>query len=64
MRDIHGHSEDRSTVYLVLRVFGIESESIGVDVYLDPELLRQSGQLVFTGETWSVTPGNGSAPVG
>jgi hypothetical protein len=60
MRAIHSEEQDRSRVYLVLRVFGVESQRIGMQVYLDPEYLRQNGQLVFTGETWSVTPGDGS----
>lgn len=60
MRAIHSEEEERSRVYLVLRVFGVESQRIGMQVYLDPESLRRNGQLVFTGATWSVTPGNGS----
>jgi len=44
-------------VYMVLRVFDIESSRPGMCVYLDPEQLRLDGGLVFTGETWSVVPG-------
>ncbi|KAH7131532.1 hypothetical protein B0J13DRAFT_529518 [Dactylonectria estremocensis] len=56
MGRIH-YTEDRSEVYIIFRVFWLNSERIGLYVYFDPEQLRQDGQLVFTGQTWSVTPG-------
>lgn len=56
MRDIHNRA-GRSEVYMILRVFEIEGDSIGMTVYLDPEQLRLDERLVFTGETWSVIPG-------
>lgn len=55
MRDIH-RAEDHSEVYMILRVFEIESKRIGMSVYLDPEQLRLDECLAFTGETWSVVP--------
>ena len=55
MRDMY-YEEEHSKVYLIVRVFEIESQSIGMKVYLDPEKLRQHGNLVFTGEKWSVVP--------
>lgn len=62
MRDVHAnHTEDRSIVYLICRVFNINRDTIGMRVYLDPEQLRQDGQLRFAGQAWSVTPGNGVA---
>jgi hypothetical protein len=42
---------------MILRVFDIRGNNIGMSVYLDPEQLRLDGELVFTGETWSVVPG-------
>lgn len=50
---------DHSMVYMILRVFGLQSDKIGMCVYLDPEQLRQDGRLSFTGQTWSVVPGTG-----
>lgn len=56
MQNIH-NIEDRSEVYMILRVFWLDSNNIGMRVYLDPEQMRQEGGLIFTGETWSITPG-------
>ena len=55
MQAIH-NNEDHSEVYMVLRVFGIQNEKIGMSIYMDPEQLRVNGELVFTGQTWSVVP--------
>jgi hypothetical protein len=55
-------SQDKSEVYMVLRVFGLNARRMGMRAYLDPEDLRRKGQLVFTGRTWSVLPGNGTPP--
>jgi hypothetical protein len=55
MRDIH-NANDRSEVYILFRVYGIESAGIGMKVYLDPEQMRLDKTLLFTGETWSVIP--------
>ncbi|VUC26126.1 unnamed protein product [Clonostachys rosea] len=57
MQNIHSIG-DRSEVYMILRVFWLDSNNIGMRVYLDPEQMRQDGGLVFTGETWSIIPGN------
>lgn len=42
---------------MILRVFDISGNNIGMNVYFDPEEFRLDGELVFTGETWSVIPG-------
>jgi hypothetical protein len=42
---------------MILRVFDIHGDNVGMSVYLDPEQLRVDGRLLFTGETWSVVPG-------
>ncbi|KAJ6063689.1 hypothetical protein N7499_012369 [Penicillium canescens] len=55
MRAVHNMS-DHSEVYMILRVFDIRGDNIGMSVYLDPEQLRLDGGLVFTGETWSIVP--------
>ena len=55
MRDTH-NVRNRSEVYVVLRVFDVAGDGLNMKVYLDPEQLRLEESLVFTGETWSVTP--------
>jgi hypothetical protein len=55
MRDTHSLS-NRSEVYVVLRVFDVAGDGLGMRVYLDPEQLRLAESLVFTAETWSVVP--------
>lgn len=55
MRRAHT-APNRSEVYMVLRVFWLNSDKIGMCVYFDPEQLRQDGRLLFTAQTWSVTP--------
>jgi hypothetical protein len=59
MRSSHT-APNRSEIYMVLRVFWLNSDSIGMCVYFDPEQLRQDGRLLFTAQTWSVTPAVGS----
>ena len=63
MQRIH-HSEDHSEIYMVFRVFWLNSDRIGLRVYTDPEQLRQNGRLLFRGKTWAVTPGPDTEVVG
>ncbi|KAF5578414.1 hypothetical protein FPANT_10022 [Fusarium pseudoanthophilum] len=56
MQQIH-HTEDHSEIYMVFRVFQLDSDGIGLCVYTDPEKLRQDGRLLFKGQAWSITPG-------
>lgn len=58
MGDVH-HSDDRSKIYMVFRVFWLNSDRIGLCPYIDPEQLRQDERLLFRGQTWAVTPGPG-----
>lgn len=46
----------RENVYVVLRVYNVDKERIGLRVYVDPAGKEASGELVFTGEVWTVTP--------
>ncbi|KAL7921353.1 hypothetical protein ACQKWADRAFT_124514 [Trichoderma austrokoningii] len=55
MRRTHA-TPNCSEIYMVLRVFWLNSDNIGMCVYTDPEQLRQDGRLLFTAQTWSVTP--------
>ena len=56
MQNIHG-AQGASEIYIIIRVSRINSERPRLQVYLDPEKLRQEGRLVFTGHTWSIVPG-------
>ncbi|KAI0112046.1 hypothetical protein GGR51DRAFT_53809 [Nemania sp. FL0031] len=47
------------TIYMVMRVFNVNKDNIGVKIYLDPEKLRHDGLLVFTELGYSVKPGKG-----
>lgn len=56
MERIH-YNPDRTEVYMVFRVyFLLDRSRINYCVYLDPEKLKDDGQLLFTATTWSVTP--------
>ncbi|KAF5680457.1 hypothetical protein FDENT_8396 [Fusarium denticulatum] len=56
MQQVH-HTEDHSEIYIVFRVFQLNSDGVGLRVYTDPEKLRQDGALLFKGQAWSITPG-------
>jgi hypothetical protein len=50
------NDEGRRTdsVYVIFRVFNLGNDSIGLKVLVDPESIRQRGELAFTAEAWSV----------
>ncbi|KAM5385142.1 hypothetical protein ACJA88_002989 [Fusarium oxysporum] len=57
MERIH-HSSDFSEFYIIFRVyFLLDRSQISYCLYPDPKRLQDDGQLIFTGTTWSVTPG-------
>lgn len=47
------------TVYLIARVFNMNKGNVDLQIYVNPERMRQGEGLVFTAETWSVVPGRG-----
>ncbi|KAM5346360.1 hypothetical protein ACJ41O_009365 [Fusarium nematophilum] len=53
---MHDHRDDADTIYVIFRVFDVNN-SVQLRVYVNPPELEDLGQLVFTAETWSVTPG-------
>lgn len=55
-------SATKSEVYIILRVFSLNSDRIGMRLYVDPVRLRNEERLLFTTQTWSVVPGPGRAP--
>lgn len=44
-------------IYLIFRVHHLGKRNMGVQVYVDPEGMRQEGSLVFRSESYSVRPG-------
>lgn len=56
MREKH-ESDDRSEIYIILRVFLLNSNRIGMRVYVDPWQLKEDQSLRFTGQSWKVIPG-------
>lgn len=51
------HSSPGNEIYVVFRVYNLGKNGMGVKLYVDPESLRQSNELVFTPESYSVRPG-------
>ncbi|OAX80406.1 hypothetical protein ACJ72_05266 [Emergomyces africanus] len=49
--------EPNDEIYMIFRVYHLDKERISVQIYLDPESLRQAGRLIFTAESYSVLPG-------
>lgn len=41
-------------IYVLIRVFNLEQENIGLRVYVDPEKHRRDGTLQFGVDTWTV----------
>ncbi|KAF4468849.1 ATPase-like ATP-binding domain [Fusarium albosuccineum] len=61
MGRIHS-KEDHEEIYIIFRVFWLNSSNIGLRIYVDPEKLKQNEQLMFREQTsWSITPGPGQS---
>ncbi|KAB2569987.1 hypothetical protein DBV05_g11337 [Lasiodiplodia theobromae] len=43
-------------VYVLVRVFNLEREDVGLRVYVDPDRYRLAGALAFSVDTWIVKP--------
>ncbi|KAL4881114.1 hypothetical protein BJY04DRAFT_218629 [Aspergillus karnatakaensis] len=52
--------EDGIEIYLIFRVHHLGKRDMGLQVYVDPESMRQDGRLVFSAESYSVRPGAGT----
>ncbi|KAN0122902.1 hypothetical protein V8E51_001228 [Hyaloscypha variabilis] len=46
----------KKKVYVLFRVYGLESGQIGLIIYVDPEVARKGGQLEFEADGWTVKP--------
>lgn len=60
MQDLSGGSPQnlnpKKQLYVLFRVYGLDSGRIGVKVYVDPEIARKERQLEFEPKEWTVTP--------
>jgi hypothetical protein len=45
---------NRASVFMIFRVYNLESGEVGLKVMADPEGLRVRGELEFAVESWSV----------
>ncbi|KAK3370805.1 hypothetical protein B0T24DRAFT_554720 [Lasiosphaeria ovina] len=52
----NNNAGDRQTdaLYVVFRVFNLGTDAVGLCVLVDPESMRQRGELAFAAESWSV----------
>jgi hypothetical protein len=48
--------EISSEVYIILRVFNLDKDTIDMRLYVDPKGVEEGGDLVFTPESYSVLP--------
>lgn len=53
-------SQNTDVVYLIARVFNLDKDLVGMRMYVDPQVTKEN-ELLFTSETWSVTPGPGES---
>lgn len=45
---LENHEQPNASVYMIFRVYKLGSKGIAVQIYLDPEILRERGMLHFT----------------
>lgn len=43
-------------IYLILRVFNLGQEDMGVRIYVNPATMERNGELEFQAETYTVVP--------
>jgi hypothetical protein len=57
MRHVDTENDNQASVYVIIRVYNLGRDSVGMKVYVNPGLMEVRGELVFRTETWSVVPG-------
>ena len=50
-------SPTNTEVYIILRVFNLLRENIGLRLYVDPASMEESGELMIEAESYTVKPG-------
>ena len=43
-------------IYVILRVFDLGQEDMGMRIYVDPATMERNGELEFQAETYTVAP--------
>ena len=43
-------------IYVILRVFNLGQEDMGMRIYVDPASMERNGELQFQAETYTVVP--------
>lgn len=43
-------------IYVIMRVFNLGQEDMGMRIYVDPATMEQNGELQFQAETYTVVP--------
>lgn len=53
-------TQNQDTIYVIFRVFNLNHDDVGLKIFVDPERLRQTGELMFTWNQsyrkWEVEP--------
>lgn len=49
-------ASSRKKVYILFRVYGLESGQVGVRIYVNLEASRANGELEFEAQSWTITP--------
>lgn len=50
-------SKPATNIYIILRVFNLGQDNIGMRLYVDPATMKREGQLLFEPSSYIVTPG-------
>ena len=43
-------------IYVILRVFNLGQDDMGMRIYVDPAAMERNGELEFQAETYTVVP--------
>lgn len=46
-------------IYVILRVYNLTSDNIGMRILVDPATMKRNGELVFTAESYTVLQKDG-----
>ncbi|KAL4968127.1 uncharacterized protein BDV14DRAFT_206779 [Aspergillus stella-maris] len=56
MSAVEPNQED-ARLYIIFRVYNLGRDDVRMQIYVNPGLMRERGELLFTAGTWSVLPG-------
>ncbi|KAL2828008.1 hypothetical protein BDW59DRAFT_178954 [Aspergillus cavernicola] len=58
MSHVNPNPGGQASVYVIFRVYNLGRDSTAMKVYVNPGLMEEKGELVFTTDKWSVVPGS------